>query len=236
MFEVKNIAFAYGGRQVLRDVSFVLSPGETVGVVGANGAGKTTLLKILATVLVPDAGTVMLAGRNLLATPGAYRRTVGYMPEGTALYEDMTVKEYLVYRARMKGEASKRIRRRVEEAVEMCRLSGELRARIGGLSFGQKRRVALADAILLRPRVLLLDDFLAGLDAAMRDDAGRVLSEAAAFSAVVVTGHDIADLARWTTRFVVLGDGRVADVVPSAGADAATAAERVLASIRGVSK
>ena len=95
MFEVRNIAFTYRSEPVLRDVSFVVSPGEAVCVVGANGAGKTTLLKVLATLAVPDSGIVIVDGQNALARPIKYRRQLGYLPERIALYEDMTVKEYL---------------------------------------------------------------------------------------------------------------------------------------------
>ena len=235
MFEVRSVAFTYRSRPVLRDVSFVVSPGEAVSVVGANGAGKTTLLKVLATLAVPDSGLVLSDGRNALERPLEYRRQLGYLPERVTLYEDMTVKEYLVYRARLKGEPPKRIRRRIGEAAEMCRVSDLMRRPIRWLSAGLRKRVALADALLLRPRVLLLDDFLSGLDGAMRDAAGEVLSTAAAFSSVIVTGHEIEDLARWTTRFLVLRDGVVSAVVDTAGSDAAAVRARVGAALRGES-
>lgn len=219
MLEVRNIAFSYRREPVLRDVSFVVSPGEVVSVVGANGAGKTTLLRILATLAVPDSGLVIADGSNAFALPMRYRRQIGYLPESPALYEDMTVKEYLSYRANLKGEPAKRVRRRVSEAAEMCRVTPLLREPVRRLSSGLRRRVALADALLLRPRILLLDDFLAGLDREMRSAAGSILSEAAAFSSVIVTGHEIEDFAKWTTRFLVLRDGVVAATVSSAGGD-----------------
>ncbi len=233
MFEVRNIAFTYRGRPILRDVSFVVSPGEAVSVVGANGAGKTTLLKVLATLAVPDSGLVLMDGRNALANASEYRRQLGYMPEKVALYDDMTVKEYLTYRARLKGEPAKRIRRRVGEAVELCLLTDVLRRPIKWLSNGLKKRIALADALLLRPRVLLLDDFLAGLDSSMRDAAGEVLSNAAAFSCVIVTGHDVDDMAKWTTRFLVLKDGVVSSIVATAGGEPCDVCARVDAALKG---
>lgn len=233
MFEVRNISFSYA-RPVLRDVSFVASPGETVSVLGANGAGKTTLFRILATLAVPDSGKVMSDGQDAFALPIRYRRQLGYLPERPALYEDMTVKEYLVYRASLKGEPAKRIRRRVGEAAEICRIAdGEMRTVIRELSAGKKKRVALADALLLRPRVLLLDDFLAGLDSEMRRSAGEILSGAAAFSSVIVTGHEIDDLMKWSTRFLILRDGVISASISAQGVDAAELRARIDSALNG---
>ena len=234
MIEVRNLAFSYSKRRVLRDVSFVVSPGEVVAVVGANGVGKTTLMRILATICEPDSGTVMMDGQDALRRPLRYRRQVGYLSERVALYEDMTVKEYLNYRAALKGEPAKRVRRRVAEAVEMCRIVEQLRVPIRRLSSGMKKRVALADALLLRPRVLILDDFLAGLDRGMRSVAGEILSSAAAFSSVIVTGHELEDFAKWTTRFLVLSDGVISASVDAIGIDPAVLRTRLDAAMEGI--
>lgn len=234
MYEVRNIAFTYRSRKVLRDVSFVVSPGEIVSIIGANGVGKTTLLKVLATLEVPDAGAVMIEGQNALLRPLKYRRQLGYLPEKVALYEDMTVRDFLNYRAIVKGEPAKRIRRRVGESCEMCQISDFLKSPIGALSAGLKKRVALADAFLLRPRILLLDDFLAGLDNDMRSSMGSILSNAASFSSVIVTGHELDDLARWTTRFLILRNGVISASIPASGADPALLRGKLDAALKGV--
>ena len=233
MIEVRNIVFSYQARPVLRDVSFVVSPGEVVSVVGANGAGKTTLLKVLATLAVPDSGTVRVDGRDALARPLKYRHQIGYLPENVALYEDMTVKDYLHYRAKLKGEPAKRVRRRVSEAAEFCQVSDLMRVTIRNLSTGLRKRVALADALLLRPRVLLLDDFLAGLDRDMRESTGVLLSNVAAFSSVIVTGHELEDFSKWTTRFLVLRDGIVSATLETAGLSSEDLRERLTLALRG---
>lgn len=233
MLEVRNLAFSYRRTVVLRDVSFVVSPGEVVGIVGGNGVGKTTLMRILATVIAPDGGAVLSDGVDAFEYPLRYRHQLGYLPEDPQPYDDMTVKEYLSYRALLKGEPTKRVRRRVSEAAEMCRIDMLMRSSIRNLSRGQKKRVALADALLLRPRVLLLDDFLAGLDLEMREIAGAVLSEAAAFSSVIVTGHELEDLARWTTRFLVLKGGVITATIPSAGVETADLVARVREALIG---
>ena len=213
MVEVRNLSFSYSKRRILKDVSFSVSPGETVCVVGANGAGKTTLLRIMATLAIPDCGSVLLDRQDAFARPLRYRRQLGYLPEKFSLYEDMTVKDFLHYRAALKVEPPKRVRRRVGEAVQMCSLADILRRSIRSLSAGEKKRVALADVLMLRPRLLLLDDFLAGLDCNMREMAGRILESAAAFSSVVVSGHEIEDFAKWGSRFLLLKEGRLASCI-----------------------
>ena len=233
MFEVRNIAYSYRSQTVLRDVSFVVSPGETVSLVGDNGAGKTTLLRVLATLMTPDAGTIRMEGQDALAHPIRYRSQLGYMPELPALYEDMSVKAYLTYRAQLKGEPDKRIRRRIGEALEICRISDLQKTTIRSLSFGLKKCVALADAILLRPRLLLLDDVLAGLDSGMRAAAGSIISSVAAFSSVIVTGHELSDLVKWSTRVLVLRGGMITASIPSAGLDSAAILDRVEKELRG---
>lgn len=236
MLEVRNLSFGYRGKPVLKDVSFVVSPGEVVSVVGANGAGKTTLMRVLATLAAPDSGMVLCDGVDAFSKPMRYRRQLGFLPERPALYSDMSVKEYLIYRANLKGEPNKRVRRRVNEAVETCRISSVLSSSIGNLSAGMVKRVALADALLLRPRVLVLDDFLAGLDRDMRAAAGQILSDAAAFSAVVITGHEIADFAKWTTRFLVLRNGVIDSTVTAAGVSRDDLAERIYDALEGGAK
>ena len=233
MLEVRSLAFSYRRRPVLRDVSFVASPGEVVSVVGANGAGKTTLLRVLATLAFPDSGKILLDGLDAAARPLRYRRQVGYLPETPAFYEEMTVKDYLRYRADLKGEPAKRVRRRVNEAAETCRVADCLGATLKSLSLGLRKRVALADALLLRPRVLLLDDFLAGLDTAMRRAAEDILSTAAAFSSVIVTGHELDELARWSSRFLVLRQGVVSATVETAGLEPAALRSRLDAALAG---
>ena len=209
MFEVRNVAFGYLKTPVLRDVSLVVSPGEVVSLTGANGCGKTTLMRLMATLLMPTAGQVVFDGKDAFQDPIRYRKQLGYLPEKVALYEDMTVKEYLNYRAKIKGEVAKRIRRRVGEASSLAKVESLLRKPIKNLSYGQKKRVALADTILLRPRILLLDDFLAGLDSEMRDSMAETLKEVAAFSSVVATGHETDEMLKWSSRILRLEGGRV---------------------------
>lgn len=236
MVEVRNIAFSYGDSPVLRDVSFVASPGEVISIVGANGAGKTSLLRILATLAVPDSGVVLVDGQDAFSRPLRYRRQIGYFPERIALCDDMTVKDYLTYRANLKGEPPKRVRRRVSETAELCQIGDILKRPIGVLSAGFKKRVALADVLLLRPRLLLLDDLMAGLDYEMREATGSILSGVAAFSSIIITGHEFADFANWTTRFLVLRHGIIFASIENAGVDRNALMERLDVALKGGGK
>ena len=173
------------------------------------------------------------AARNEAASVASAVRSILRLPEKVSLYDDMTVKHYLHYRAKLKGEPSKRVRRRVSEAAELCQIVPYLSESIRTLSAGLCKRVALADALLLRPRVLLLDDFLSGLDQGMRETAGAILSNAAAFSSVIVTGHEIEDFSRWTTRFLVLRGGIVSSSVDATGLEPQTLRDRLDMAMKG---
>ena len=217
MLEVQHISFSWGRRLLLDDVSFSVAPGETAVLAGANGAGKTTLLKVLAGLCEPSAGTVLADGFDTFRQPLRFRRLMGYLPETAPADPDLGVRSYLRYRANLRGEMAKKIRHRVAEAMDLCGLEPYADAAIGDLSFGLRKRVALADALLLRPRFLLLDDLLAGLDPATRQSFGRILAAISSFASVVVSGHELDELAQWATKFYVLLDGRLVGAKTVAG-------------------
>lgn len=209
MLEVDHISFSYGCHKVLDGVTFDVAQGEIVALTGPNGAGKTTLMKVLACLLMQDAGAVRLDTVDPLVRPVKYRRNIGYLSEHCPLYNEMTVEAYLTYRVRLKGERAMRVRRRVSEALETCGLDGVGKTRVRLLSHGYRKRVGLADALIAHPKLLLLDDLLEGLDAGQRKKTAALMSAASSRAAVVVSGHEIHEMLDWCTRFVVLNRGRV---------------------------
>ena len=210
MLKVDHITFSYGSRKVLDGVTFDVAPGEIVAVTGTNGAGKTTLMKLLACRLMQSVGLVQLHDINPMKHPVKYRRTIGYLAENCPLYDEMTVEEYLLYRVRLKGERALRVRRRVSEAMATCGLTEVSRTRIRLLSHGFRKRVGLADALSTHPKLLLLDDLLAGLDRPQRAKCAEALTAASSWAAIIVTGHELDELADWCTRFIVLHNGHIA--------------------------
>ncbi len=217
MLEARHISFSWGRTPILEDVTFSVAPGEVAVLAGANGAGKTTLMKILAGVLVPSGGSVRADGLNVSSSQIRYHRMLGYMPETAPAEPDMSARRYLAYRARLRGEMPKKIRHRVQEAISLCGVESCADERIGRLSQGQRKRVALADALLLRPRFLLLDDLLAGMDAETRASLGRILASVSTFATVVVSGHELDELEPRAAKFLVLKDGRMLGAKTAAG-------------------
>ena len=210
MFEAKNIRFSRGGAEILSGVTFSVDAGEVLAITGANGAGKTTLLKILAGIWLPSNGTVVADGVDILKEPIRHRRRLGWLGESAPADDDLTVKDYFKYRARLKGEQSRKIRHRVREALAVCALEPFADVEIGRLSRGQRKRVALAEAALLRPRLLLLDDLFAGLDEASREGVAALIGSFRSFATVIISGHEREWFSRLAARVLTLKEGRVA--------------------------
>lgn len=231
MLTLDDATFLYDATGGIRGANLRVSPGETVGVVGANGAGKSTLLGLAAAALVPQSGTVTLALTDLAGRTRkcrsdvgiGYRRHVGYMTELAPVYGEMGVEAYLRFRALLRGERILRVRRRVMEAMDRCGLMGLRRQTVGRLSLGLRRRVALAEALLTMPSVLVLDDPFAGVDAMMRAEFATVIREVGARAHVLISGHDPELLEACCTRFALVENGALTETE----LDAQTARERL---------
>lgn len=178
----------YGRRWVLRDLSFTLTPGTLIGLVGGNGGGKTTTLRLMAGLIRPDAGSGSVFGHDI-ARPGAtMRRSIGYMSQRLSLYPELSVAQNIRYRAALLGLP----RRAAGEAMARMGLSDFARTRIDRLSGGWARRAQFAAATLGAPRLLLLDEPTAGLDAVARRFLwGRIADYAASGAIVIVSTHDL---------------------------------------------
>ena len=209
MLDVRHVTFSYGLKETLKDITFDVAMGDILAVIGANGAGKTTLLRLLACLLMQDSGNVRLKGVDTLERPVRYRTHVGYLSEKCPLYDEMTVEDFLAYRLRLRGERMLRVPRRVDESLAQCGLIDERKTVMRVLSHGYRKRVGLASALSSRPELLLLDDPLAGLDMANRKKVAEVLTAASARTAVVLAGHEVAQMLEWCTRVLVLRKGRV---------------------------
>jgi ABC-2 type transport system ATP-binding protein len=193
--------------------------GEIFGLVGPNGAGKTTTLRILATLLVPDAGDAEIGGVSIRRNPNDVRRVLGFMPDVFGVYDDMKVWEYLDFFARCYGIPADRRRRMIGDLLDLVDLGGKHDTYVQGLSRGMQQRLCLAHALVHDPAVLLLDEPASGLDPRARVELRELLRELRALGkTILVSSHILPELEELCTsvaiidRGQVLAHGRVADI------------------------
>ncbi len=227
VLSVEGVTKRYGRRAAVEDLSLALGPGEIFGLVGGNGGGKTTTLRILGGLLAPDAGHGSVLGFDLVRRGKDIRRHVGYMSQRLSLYAELSVLENLRFRAQVYG--SSRPRAVAEATLDEFDLTDYARTQAGRLSGGWARRLQLAASMIHSPRLLLLDEPTAGLDAASRQEVWRRLaSKAAQGVSVIISTHDLAE-AEWCTRAALLSEGRVVAVgTPEQVAQSAPATAFVL--------
>jgi ABC-2 type transport system ATP-binding protein len=196
-----------------------IAAGEIFGLVGPNGAGKTTTLRILATLLVPDAGDAEIAGWSLRRNPNDVRRVLGFMPDSFGVYDDMKVWEYLDFFARCYGIPADRRRRMIGDLLELVDLGPKRDTYVQGLSRGMQQRLCLAHALVHDPAVLLLDEPASGLDPRARVELRELLRELRSLGkTILVSSHILPELEELCTsvaiidRGAVLAQGRVAEI------------------------
>jgi ABC-2 type transport system ATP-binding protein len=209
MIEVEALSKSYGSIRALDDVSFRVAAGEIVGLLGPNGSGKTTLLRILTGFFPADAGGATVAGIRLADDPFEVRRRVGYLPEHAPLYPDVTVRQFLRFAADVKlGDATLR-NERVAAVLDECGLAHVARRRIGTLSKGYRQRVGIAQALIGRPQVLVLDEPTAGLDPAQVLEVRELIAALGGRTTVVLSSHVLADVSSVCDRVLMLHLGRL---------------------------
>lgn len=209
MIEVENLTKDYGTVIAVRDVSFSVGKGEIVGFLGPNGAGKSTTLRVLAGFLGATSGTVRIAGHDIAAAPLAARRSLGYMPESAPLYPEMRVEEYLVFRARLKEVPRARQKSAIGSAMERSGVTHMAGTVIGHLSKGYRQRVALADALVSNPPLLILDEPTAGLDPNQIREVRALVKDLGSDRTVLLSTHILSEVEATCERAIVIDRGRL---------------------------
>ncbi len=210
--EVKNLTKRYDTTTALAGISFDVQPGEIMGFLGPNGAGKTTTLRILTGMIAPTDGTVRIDGLDVSEQSIEVRRRVGYLPEHVSLYPELRVQEYLTYRASLKGVAGAERRARLSEALAQCDLGSVRRALIGRLSKGYRQRVALADCLLARPKILILDEPTIGLDPHQIRQTRELITTLGRTATILLSTHILPEVEMICHRVAIIDKGRIVDV------------------------
>jgi ABC-2 type transport system ATP-binding protein len=206
---VQNLTKNYGSVLAVDDVSFQVQPGELVGFLGPNGAGKSTCMRILTTWLPASSGYAWLNGFDVMYESMEVRKRVGYLPESVPVYPEMRVREYLTYRAKLKGVDRTVRTARIDYCLAKCQIK-EVRSRLlGTLSKGYRQRVGLADAMLADPAILILDEPTSGLDPVQINETLNTIRELGGAHTVLLSTHILPEVEKVCERVIIIDKGRI---------------------------
>lgn len=248
MIELKNINKKFNQNQVINDLSLTIKEGEIVGLLGPNGAGKTTTVRMIAGVLPPSKGKVFINGLDLFDEEVKSMVSIGYLPENNPVYDDMTVNEFLHFWADIKGMKAEVKNARIKEVIKQTGLRDVYYRPIAELSKGYRQRVGLAQAILNKPDILLLDEPTEGLDPNQRHEIHDLITSLGKRRTVIICSHVLSEITRMCNRVIIINKGKiVADSLVSElgmlnGGDCYEAmlkgkqVEKELKTLKGVSK
>lgn len=210
MIEVRSLTRRYGKTTAVDEVSFSIGKNEIVGLLGHNGAGKTTIMRMLSGYLEPSAGTIHIDGIALADNRLSIQRELGYLPESLPVYQDMMVADYLHYAATIKGVAPEQRYQAVRQAIVATDLGKRALDPVATLSRGLKQRVGVAQAIIGKPRLLILDEPTNGLDPQQTDHMRRLIQRLARQATVILSTHIMQEVDAICDRVLVLRHGKLA--------------------------
>jgi ABC-2 type transport system ATP-binding protein len=207
MIQAQGLTKTYGDRIAIQDVSFEVQAGEILGFLGPNGAGKTTTMRILTGYMPPTAGRARVAGYDVFSESIEARRHIGYLPETVPLYPEMTVAGYLDFVGRLRHIPDRRAR--LAEVMERLHLEDQADIPIGKLSKGYRQRVGLAQAILHKPRVLILDEPTIGLDPRQIIEVRSLIRELGGEHTIILSTHILPEASQVCNRVLIINEGQI---------------------------
>lgn len=209
LIEVQNLTKVYGSKTAVENVSFKIRNGRIYGLLGPNGAGKSTTMNIIAGCLSPTEGTVLINGYDICDRPIEAKRQIGYLPELPPLFTDMTPLEYLTFVAEAKGVTDELIDRQVKEAMTVTDLLGVKDRLIRNLSKGFRQRVGIAQAMLGKPDIIILDEPTVGLDPQQITEIRALIRRLGEKITVIISSHILSEIAELCDHVIILSEGHV---------------------------
>jgi ABC-2 type transport system ATP-binding protein len=209
MIQVDGLSKFYGEHAAIRGLSFSIQSGEVVGFLGLNGAGKSTTLKVLGCVLLPTSGRVIVDGFDVTKDPHEIRKRIGYLPDTPPVYDEMSVGEYLTFVAKLRGVPDANVAGAVAEAEKKTAISEKHDDVIGSLSHGYRQRVGLAQALVHKPKLLILDEPTGGLDPVQIVEMREVIKGLKGEHTVLVSSHILGEISQVCDRYLVIQGGEL---------------------------
>lgn len=208
MITIQNLTFDYPGKRALQHVSFTIEPGTITALVGPNGAGKTTLMRCLAALDTPSSGKIFINKLDVLEFPREAHKIMGYLPDFYGLYDDLTVEQCLRFYAMAQEIPKEEQAKAVKTVAERLQIIDQLSQEAGTLSRGQRQRLAIAQAIIHHPKVLLLDEPASGLDPEARQHLSQLLVLLAEEGiTMLVSSHILSELEDYCSHMIILREG-----------------------------
>jgi len=210
MIEVRHLVKTFPEVKAVDDISFEVGNGEIFGIIGPNGAGKTTCLNILATLLQPTEGEILIDGLEIFENAREVRRKIGYMPDFFGTYRNLTIEEYLDFYGGCCGVPLEARIKRIDEVIELTTLHDKRKELVDNLSRGMKQRLCLAKSLLHNPKLLLLDEPASGLDPRARVEIRNILKNVAGFgTTILISSHILSDLENICSDIAIMERGKI---------------------------
>ena len=214
MINISKMSKYYGEYPAVIDVSFNITKGESIGLLGPNGAGKSTTMKVMTGYTPPTSGNVNIGGHDIIKNSIDARRLIGYLPESVPLYTDMTVRDYLKYMGSLRG-MNKNISKRVDEVISLTSLNQYKNVLISKLSKGYRQRTGIAQAILHKPKILILDEPTIGIDPVQVVETRKLIQNLGEDHTLILSSHILPEVTSICKRVLVIHEGKiVADDTP----------------------
>lgn len=209
MIKVENVTKKYGSHTAIDNISFEIKEGEIVGFLGPNGAGKTTTMSIITGYIEPNSGHVEIGGYNVSKKARKAKREIGYMPETTPLYNELTPKEFITYMAELKSVPRKERKAEVERVIKAVNIDDVQNKLIRNLSRGYRQRVSLAGALVGNPKVLILDEPTVGLDPKQVTQIRSLIKSLGKDHTVILSSHILSEVSQICEKVIIINKGKL---------------------------
>ena len=209
MIEVKDLKKSFGAIDAVRGISFSMDKGEVLGFLGPNGAGKSTVMRMLTGFITPSGGTASIGEHDIISDSIEARKLIGYLPETSPVYSDMTTSGFLKFVGKIRGLRGADLQSRIEYVIEICHLKSVRHQLLDTLSKGFRRRVGLAQALIHDPPVLVMDEPTDGLDPNQKYEVRMMIKKMAADKCIIISTHILEEVDSICTRAIIISEGKL---------------------------